>query len=90
MAQLSVTLPDHVDQYLETLSAELKISKSGLGATAIELGIAVYVKSLIIDRRECEAILAQAAKTRDKALAGPSKGRKSNVSIEYVAETATD
>lgn len=90
MAQLSVTLPDHLDQYLETLSAELKVSKSGLAATAIELGVAVYVKNMIIDRKECETILSQAAKAREKALAGPSKGRKNNLTIEYVAEAATD
>jgi predicted oxidoreductase len=72
------------------LSVELKIPKSSLSAKCLELGIAAFVKSQILDRNECEQILAQAAKTREKALAGPLRGKVKRPTIEYVAEEAAE
>ncbi len=52
MTQVSGTVPDHIDESLIYLSDKLDISKSGLIATCIELGLDVYIKALN-DRQAC-------------------------------------
>ncbi len=90
MAQISTTVADSLDLYIESLCFHLKTSKSSLCAAAIERGIASIAREQIIERDQCEAIITKEAKAREKTLAGPAKGRKSNIAIEYVAEVAAE
>lgn len=90
MAQVSVTISDSLDKYIDSLCTQLNLSKSSLCAAAIERGVAVVAREQVIEREQCEAIIAKTTKAREKELAGPPKSKKSNVAIEYVAEVATD
>lgn len=86
MAQVSVTVPQHVDEFLESLSIELGVSKSSLVATMIEIGVPIFANS-INERYKCLDVLGKMRKEREKKHT-PKTGK--NVSIEYVAEVAAD
>lgn len=62
MAQISVTIPNDLDEILNFLSTEHKRSKSDLASHAIELGLAHYLESL----NKREVYLSLVAKRRAK------------------------
>lgn len=90
MAQVSTTVPDHLDEYLNTLSAELQVSKSSLVADAIAVGLPEIVQRFVLDRQECLKVLAENAKGRDKADPTPRKARPASIVIDYAAEEVAE
>ena len=44
---VSATIPEHIDRYLDMLCQELKVSKSGLICDLVDLGLTVYVSNCL-------------------------------------------
>lgn len=85
-AQVSTTIPKHLDEYLDLLAAELQVSKSSLLADAIAIGFPMIVDQYVLKRRECIDVLKTRSQARDKAEAELTKGKPAAVTIEYAAE----
>ena len=62
MAQISITIPNDVDEILSLMSAEQKRSKSELASHALEIGLAQYLESL--NKRATYKMLAEERKAR--------------------------
>lgn len=88
-AQVSTTIPKHLDEYLDLLATELQISKSSLLADAIARGLPVIVDQFVLKRRECIDVLKVRSQARDRTEAEIIKGKPAAVTIEYAAEAIT-
>lgn len=85
-AQVSTTIPRHLDEYLDLLAIELQISKSSLLSDAIARGLPQIVDQFVLQRRDCINVLKERSKERDKIeAAAPLKGKPAAVTIEYAA-----
>ena len=89
MAQVSTTIPDHLDNFLNKLSHELGISKSSLLAMLIEIGLPMYAKT-IVDRYKRLDVLDNLAKARVKEENKPQKSDPRSIVIEYAAGEPKD
>lgn len=89
MPQVSTTIPEHLDTFMERLAAELGISKSSLLAMCIEIGLPLYAQT-IVDRYRCLDVLDKVAKTKEKELKAGNKGKPAAVTIEYAAATVSE
>ena len=85
-AQVSTTIPRHIDEYIDLLATELQVSKSSLLSDMITLGLPAFVDQFVTKRRECIATLKDKSRERDKIeAAAPLNGKPAAVTIEYAA-----
>lgn len=90
-AQVSTTIPRHLDEYLDLLATELQVSKSSLLSDAIARGLPEIVNHFVLQRRDCIAALKDKSRERDKIEAAPPlKGKPAAVTIEYAAATISE
>jgi metal-responsive CopG/Arc/MetJ family transcriptional regulator len=73
MAQISITIPNDLEEILNLLSSEQKRSKSELASHALELGLAQYLEALnkrevyksLVEKRKAKATESASAETTD-------------------------